>query len=126
MPTFNVSPIVKLAAAAILGLVLFFVLRSCMTKDARTETAAAKVDAQLSDARAASGADAVGTVGNAAAREDQVQDITRENDVAIHSAPGADAPVDPALGSVARAGLCRYAAYRDSEQCKRLLGTGSQ
>ena len=43
--------------------------------------------------------------------------ITRENDHAIRTAPGADAPVDPALRDTGLAGLCRRAAYRGDPKC---------
>ncbi len=83
--------------------------------------AAAKAKARLSrnqtSAALASGADAVGAVGAVGASEVQIDVITRENERAIRTAPGADAPVDPALDAAARRGLCRRAAYRERSEC---------
>lgn len=110
--------------AAVLVLGAMFALSRCMSEPARQQAAAAKADASLSDARAASGRDAVDAVSNAADRDSAIEQTTRENDDAIRNAPGAAASVDPGVAGAGRASLCRRAAYRDSEQCKRVLGTG--
>jgi hypothetical protein len=117
----NRARIIGFAIACAVMLVIMLVVSRCMAEPARQEAAAAKVDASLSDARAASGQDAVGAVAAAGAREAESEQLTRENDNAIHSALGAGAPVNAGVADAGRRGLCRRAAYRDSEQCKRLL-----
>lgn len=109
-----------------LVLAIMFGVSRCSSEPAKQEAAAAKVDASLSDARAQSGKDAVEAVSNLGAREAGIEQTTRENADAIRSAPGANAPVDSGVDDAGRRSLCRRAAYRDSEQCKRLLGTGAR
>lgn len=101
-----------LIAALVLGL---FGLRSCQQAQvARTETRLWK---NQTGAALASGADAVAAVGGQQAAEVRIDIITEENDRAIRQAPGADAPLDPALDAAARRGLCRRAAYRGRTEC---------
>jgi hypothetical protein len=107
---------------ATIVLAVMFGLSRCMSEPARREATAAKVDATLSDARAASGKDAVDAVAGGATRDAAIERVTRENDDAIRNAPGAGATVDAGVDGVGRASLCRRAAYRDSEQCQRMLG----
>lgn len=105
-----------------LVLAAMFAVARCSSQPAKQEAAAAKADATLSDARAVSGKDAVEAVSNAGTRETGVEQVTKENSDAIRSAPGANVAVDSAVDDAGRRSLCRRAAYRDSEQCKRLLG----
>lgn len=81
---------------------------------AKTET---KLVTGQADAALKSGADAARTVGKTAGAEAATDSITRENERAIRNAPGADAPVDPALHGAGLRGLCRYAAYRGKPEC---------
>lgn len=103
-------------AAAVLALLVVVALASALLSGSR-----AKVEARLNgnraDAAIGSGEDAVRTVGNQAAAETATDAITRENDHAIRSAPGADAPVDPAASDAGLRGLCRRAAYRRDPRC---------
>lgn len=82
---------------------------------------AARVEADLgreqTSAAIESGADAVDTVGGQQAAETETDRVTKENADAIRNAPGAAAPVDPALSDAARRGLCRRAAYRERPEC---------
>lgn len=117
----------RFAPFIIFGLIaaaLLFSVRSCQARHAAQEAAQAKVDAGLASARSESAGDAVGTVSGAADRESAIDATSRENDHAIRSAPGASAPVDPAVAAAGRRALCLRHAYRDSEQCKRLLNAG--
>ncbi len=103
-----------------IGLALFCLaviggVQSCrMAQTAKTETRLSKGQ---TGAALESGADAVGTVGDVGARAAETDRLTQENADAIRSAPGADAPVDPALDRVARERLCRRAAYRGRPEC---------
>lgn len=93
----------------------FLILQSCQSgQTAKTE---AKLGRNQTEAALQSGADAVGTIGEQSAREDQIDQITKENDNAIRSAPGADTPVPAGVDAVARERLCRRAAYRQRPEC---------
>lgn len=81
---------------------------------AKTE---AKLSTNQTEAVLESGQDAVATLGETHAAEVRIDVVTRENERAIREAPGADAPVDPALDAAARRGLCRYTAYRRQPEC---------
>lgn len=77
------------------------------------------------DAATASGADAVETVGSAAARERASDTLSDTNEREIRYAQGADVRVDDRATAAGIDGLCRRAAYRDSERC-RLRGAASR
>lgn len=103
-----------------IGLALFLVaviggVRSCQS--AQTAKVEARLGKNQTGAALASGADAVETIGDQQGREAAADQLTRENADAIRNAPGADAPVDPALDAVARERLCRRAAYRVRPEC---------
>jgi hypothetical protein len=103
-----------------IGLALFLLaviggVRSCqMASTAKTE---AKLSANQAGAALASGKDAVDTLGKTAAAEANTDTITEENERAIRQAPGADAPVDPAVHDAGLRSLCRRAAYRGKPEC---------
>ena len=107
--------IAALAAAALillLALVAWHEWRAAGTAKAEMRLAAGQAGAAL-----ASGQDAGNAIGNRMDADAATDTITRENDHAIRTAPGADAPVDPALRDAALAGLCRRAAYRRDPKC---------
>lgn len=89
------------------------------------DAARARLDTAQAHAAAASGRDAVDTVGQAAARDAQSETITRRNAQEIDHAKGADAAVDAAVDDAGIASLCRRAAYRDRQRCRlRQPGAG--
>jgi hypothetical protein len=105
-----------LALAALALLILLAGPASCR-KQARL-AAEARAAAEQRTAGAASGRDAVATAGAAAARERASDELAQANHKEIDDADGADVAVG---GDVTRAGLdglCRRAAYRDSERCR--------
>jgi len=72
-----------------------------------------------------SAADAIGTVGGLYDRVQASDDLTKENERAILSAPGAGAPVAPAVDAAGRDSLCRRPAYRGSVECvQRAVASG--
>jgi hypothetical protein len=71
-------------------------------------------------AEAAQAAQTVFVAGTARDRSDN--QVHLANVQAIAAAPGADAPVDPALNAAGRAGLCRHPAYSADPGCAELLG----
>lgn len=105
--------LVGLAVAALFALILL--VQSCnATKTAKTK---ARLSENQTEAAIASGTDAVETLGQQGNREDAVDTITRDNDNAIRKAPGADAPVNSDLDSLARERLCRRTVYRVRPEC---------
>lgn len=112
----------RVLCAAVLAMIAVMVVVVWLS-GALTGGKRAQIEAQLganrADAALATGADAVNAVARQAAAEGAADLITRENQRAINQAPGAAAPVDPAVRDAGLAGLCKRAAYRGSEQCLR-------
>jgi Flp pilus assembly protein TadB len=117
-PTFPWRLVAMLGALVALVLLVGLTVRSCDKH--RSQAAQGRVDRGQTEALSNSAADAVDTLGNAAAREGASEDLTRSNEQEIRNAPGAKAPVDPAARAAGLRSLCRRAAYRDSEQCRML------
>ena len=82
------------------------------------EAARARLSHEQARATSRNGQDAVATVGSAARREQQSDQLTRDNEKEIRDAQGADVPIDPAVRDAGLGGLCRRPAYRDSERCR--------
>jgi hypothetical protein len=105
----------------IAGLVVALIIAGVFLWNAWGAASTAKTKARLStnqtEAALESGADAVETVGAVGAGAVHIDVITRENERAIREAPGADAPVDPAVHAAGLASLCRRAAYRERPEC---------
>lgn len=104
--------IVAIACAAVAILLL---LSQC--EDNRRANAEAELNRGQAGANSESAQDAIGTVGEVAGRATDTDATTRENQNEIRNAPGADAPVDPAVGRAGRDSLCRRAAYRGRPEC---------
>ena len=101
--------------AALFLLAVIGGVRSCQTAQiAKTETRLSKGQ---TGAALESGADAVGTVGDVGDRASTSDQLTRENADDIRNAPGADAPVDPAVHAAGLRALCTRAAYRGRPEC---------
>ena len=83
-----------------------------------TDQARARLGEEQARAANRNGEDAVATVGAAAKREQQSDHMSKDHENQIRNAPGADAPVDPAVRNVGLGSLCQRAAYRDSERCR--------
>ncbi|MGL5446589.1 MAG: hypothetical protein ACRDBL_04695 [Rhabdaerophilum sp.] len=105
----------------IAGLVLAIIVGAMLLWNAWQSTATVKAEKKLAtnqtEAALESGVDAVETAGVVHAAEVTIDVITRENERAIREAPGADAPVDPAVHAAGLASLCRRAAYRGQPEC---------
>lgn len=112
--TRNVARIALGLGALLLILTLLW-LRSC--EQERGAKAQATLTKNQATAAAASGEDAVNTVGNRMSADAATDDLTRSNGDAIHNAPGASAPVSPGLSDAALRGLCRRVAYRNDPKC---------
>lgn len=117
MKEFLASAAAKVAVVALILLVIAgaLVARSC--SEARTATASTKLANSQAGAAAASGADAVNTVGNRMDADAATDTITRENADAIHHAEGAAAPVAAPVRDAGLASLCRRAAYLRDPKC---------
>lgn len=83
----------------------------------RERTGKADAGRVIAEGQTAAGRDAVGITAADAKADAATSNINRENENAIRNAPGADAPVDPALAAAGRRGLCRYAAYAGRPEC---------
>ena len=114
-PTKTVHSALIAGALVLVGLAGWFIIA------ALTDGKAAQIEATIAgnraDAASQSGGDAVQTVGDQAAGETAIDDLTRSNSNEIRSADGADAPVSSDLRGAGMRSLCRRAAYRDSEKC---------
>ncbi len=82
------------------------------------EAARARLGEASAKAASRNGEDAVATVGSAARREQQSDQLTQSNEREIRNAQGADARLDPAVRDAGLGGLCRRPAYRDDERCR--------
>ena len=92
-------------------------IRSCgSAQTAKTET---KLATGQAGAAIESGADAVNTVGNAAASETAIHQTAKEGTDAIHAAPAGDS------NDAADRAACRMRVYRHSPKCVALLGPAS-
>ena len=89
-----------------------------MCRKINHESARARLGEETARSASQSGQDAVATVGAAARREAQSNDLTRTNEQEIRNAQGADVRIDPAVRDAGLGGLCRRPAYRDSERCR--------
>ncbi|SMF70476.1 hypothetical protein [Allosphingosinicella indica] len=107
----------RLILAAAAGIILLAAVLHYRGR-AREEAAAAKLGSDRAAAAQASAGDAVNSVAGAAQREAASDALTRSNEKEIRDAKGADVAVDPAVRDAGLDGLCRRAAYRDSERCR--------
>lgn len=110
------SHLIMIGGLLALVLVLALWLSGALSSGGRAATEA-RLGANRADAALATASDAAQSVATQAAAEANHDALTRENDHEIHSAPGADAPVDPRLHDAGLRSLCRRAAYRGSQQC---------
>ena len=104
-----------------LGALLVLALAAWWLVSSLTSGKAAKTQARLStnqtESALASGTDAVQTVGRTNESERRIDVITRETERVIREAPGANAPVDPDLHSLAIERLCRRTTYLEHPDC---------
>ncbi|MDQ0462645.1 hypothetical protein QO010_000393 [Caulobacter ginsengisoli] len=87
---------------------------------ARARTNLAAAEAIQAQGQAAAGRDAVAIVTASAARDAATDRQTQENRDAILAAPGASAPVDPAVGAAGRRAVCLRHASRRLPECQPL------
>lgn len=116
MPALSAETLRRIALGAILVALVagLIALRSCHS--ARTAATASRVATQQHGAAIASGSDAVGTIGNAQAREEAIHQTVQEGIDAINQAPGGNS------NDAADRAACRLRSYRRSGKCIALLG----
>ena len=86
--------------------------------DAARVYAAVQTDkATVTTGQSAAVSDASTIADQGAARDQTTTSIHEDNAHALQSTPGALAPINPALDTVGRRGLCRYAAYAADPGC---------
>lgn len=109
------KPLVWAVGAIILLLLCWWLISTLIGgANARTE---AKLARSQAEAAIESGTDAVTTIGKQIATESADDALTRKNDHEIRTAPGADAPVDPAAARAGLRSLCARRAYRERPEC---------
>ncbi len=114
----NLAPFVR--RVLVIGLLAFVIVvaagvHSCRSaQTAKTET---KLATGQTGAALASGADAVDTVGETAAKQAEADALTQENADAIRNAKGADVPVSDDVHAAGMLALCKRAAYRREPKC---------
>lgn len=111
-PTF--AKVVWWGGLALLALLVLSVGKCVYDQRAKTEVELSKGQA---GAATASGRDAVATVGNQAATEQETDRITKENEDAIRNADGSGEPVAGGVRDAGLDSLCRRAAYRSDPKC---------
>lgn len=104
----------------VLAIALFLTVRGWFVGSANVEADLAN---EQGDAALQSGQDAVENVGAQGAREDQIDNTTRENDREIRNAEGADAPVNPDLRDAGLRSLCKRPAYSSDPKCLQFAPT---
>lgn len=88
----------------------------------RAKADQARAEAQLSQARTASAADAVVITDRAASAAVSSETLSTETAHEIAQAPGAGQRLDPGLNDAARRRLCLRAAYAGTPDCLQLFG----
>lgn len=105
-----------IAIALLTAIILIAGPRTCAK--AERQRAEIRVGQEQGKAATASGRDAVVTTGAAAQRERASDELSTTNQRRIDHAQGADVAVGAAVHDAGIDGLCRRAAYRDSERCR--------
>ncbi|GAA4220304.1 hypothetical protein GCM10022253_24140 [Sphingomonas endophytica] len=111
---------VPLLLAALAVFALIFALRACHRGP--NWSAVAQVDVARADAVVGAAIDASAALARALTEASAIDATTKENDRAIRSTPGANAPVPVAVNDAGLRALCLRAAYRDHPRCLALLG----
>ena len=109
-------------AAAALALLL---AGPAACKRAERLAAEQRISTEQQRSAASSARDAIETIGTSNSRERQSDELSIRNEREIRDAQGANLSVDPSASRAGLNGLCRRAAYRDSERC-RLRGTAAR
>ena len=112
-------------AAAAVALFVMVLAGPAACKRSGRIAAEERVDRAQRSAAADNARDAIAAAGAANERERGSDDLTIRNQREIMHAEGAQMPVDPAATRAGLDGLCRRAAYRDSERC-RLRGAAAR
>lgn len=107
------------AAIGLLALIAILGVKGCsasLRKAAEAQTGQVRAEGQVKAAT-----DATGITANAMDEAAASVQLGRESRDVIQSAPGAKAPVDPALSAAARRRLCLRTVNRDKPSCIALL-----
>jgi hypothetical protein len=123
LEAFFASVLFKVILAVALWLLIWFAWHEWQSAaNSRSETRLSESHGQ---AVQDSARDAIGSVGALNGRDTASDDLTRRNADAIRSAPGAAAPVDPALRDAGLIGLCKRRAYSRSADCLQFTPAAS-
>lgn len=108
-----------LGSIAVVVFLVVAAVTSC--QDQRSKVLQDRVTNAVAEGRTISGQEAVAKAGDVSKRASETDDLTRMNQDAILSAPGAQESVDPALDAAGRCAICMRASARNSPSCQRLL-----
>jgi hypothetical protein len=89
---------------------------------ARQQAAEAKIEAKVAGGMVAAAREAITIHVDRDAVHDQIDIVTRGNDDAIRSAPGASAAIPPAVAAAGRAALCVRGTYQRNPACAAVHG----
>lgn len=111
--------VISLTVLALLWLVVQRVFFLPTENATRKATAITKEETAGATANAAE--DALGTVNEVHREYIRTEEITRRNEYAVKTTPGADTRVPAVAGALER-GLCEYRAYSSEPRCASVLG----
>jgi len=111
------QPVIRLVIglAFILAIVAFFSMRSCESQ--REKAAQAKQEARSADAYAGAAKEAVATITDRSAAEEDLRQVVHEAAKDIANAEGSDQPIPPAARNAALRAACQLRDYRDHPAC---------
>jgi hypothetical protein len=108
---------IALGVVALVSLAM--AVKSC--SGAQRRAAEAQAGQVRAEGQVKAATDATGLTANAMEAAAESKDLGRESEDVIRKAPGADAPVDPALATAARRRLCLRPANVRKSSCVALL-----
>jgi hypothetical protein len=120
IPKLSARVIAMVVGVIVLIAAVGLFVRSCDAR--RSRAAQTRMDNAQAEGRVKSEGEALNTIGNNADRADQIDQTVKEGSNEVRSAPGSDAKVDPRSRDAARRAACKLRSYRDSDECRAMLG----
>lgn len=114
----KLSPIVKLAIAVVVLVVLILLFGPAACNAIRGRDAQIKVDNAQHGALLNSAVDALNTQAAVSQNTVASQEVSRENERNIRNAEGSNQRVDPRANAAGLSGLCRRASHRNDPACR--------
>ena len=117
--SYGTEVVVKIGLLVLFMVMAVLLLGQCEKR--REEAAQARLEKEIGAAKDASGADAINTITAREAAAVESENLTRNNERDIRTAPGAGDRVNSGVDLAGRKALCKRAAYKDTPQCKELV-----